>query len=102
MFDAADGRRARRSLYAGTRRTAAWPSTATAAGSSSVAGGSAGSRSSTPPAIPGVVQWSAMNQLAALAFDRDGLRVLAIEWERGRLASFDPVDGSERIERISP
>ena len=43
-----------------------------------------------------------MNQLAALAFDRDELRVLAIEWERGRLASFDPVDGSEQIERIFP
>jgi tetratricopeptide (TPR) repeat protein len=42
------------------------------------------------------------SQLAALTFDRDGLRVLAISWIRGVLGSADPVDGATWPEQVLP
>ena len=43
-----------------------------------------------------------LGQLSALTFDREGLRVLGIAWERGELASADPVDGTVRLEHWLP
>ena len=48
----------------------------------------------------GVRGW--LGQLGALTFDREGLRVLGIEWEYGELASADPVDGAVTVEQMLP
>jgi eukaryotic-like serine/threonine-protein kinase len=42
------------------------------------------------------------DQIGALTFDREGLRILRIYWMSGALSAVDPVDGSERIERAFP
>ena len=41
-------------------------------------------------------------QIAALTFDREGLRVLGIDWATGALTSADPVDGDVRRDRLLP
>jgi eukaryotic-like serine/threonine-protein kinase len=42
------------------------------------------------------------DQIGAMTFDREGLRVLQVYWASGVLSAVDPVDGSERIERNLP
>src|SRR5262249_44490006 len=48
----------------------------------------------------GVHSW--LDQLAALTFDREGVRVLGIGWMGGELASADPGDGTVRIDPVLP
>ena len=74
-----------------------------AAGSTPPAGGWAGSRSSTRPAIPaGVASDWLDDQIGAMTFDREGLRVLQVDWVARRPGAADPVDGSDRIDRTLP
>jgi WD40 repeat protein len=42
------------------------------------------------------------DQIGALTFDREGLRILRIYWQSGALTAVDPVDGGERIDRVFP
>jgi WD40 repeat protein/serine/threonine protein kinase/tetratricopeptide (TPR) repeat protein len=48
----------------------------------------------------GIHSW--LDQLGALTFDRDGLRVLGVSWDSGVLASFDPFDGVVKAEQVLP
>ncbi len=49
----------------------------------------------------GIPNW--LDQLGAMTFDREGLRILGIDWEHeGQLAWADPVDGSAALERLLP
>src|SRR5262249_12647378 len=48
----------------------------------------------------GVQRWS--TQLAALTFDREGLRILGIAWDSRALTSADPVDGTVRVDGVFP
>ena len=41
-------------------------------------------------------------QFAALAFDRNGLAIVAVDWTSGALWSADLVDGRERVDRVLP
>jgi WD40 repeat protein/tetratricopeptide (TPR) repeat protein len=48
----------------------------------------------------GIPSW--LDQLAALTFDRDGLRVLGVEWIAGALAAVDPFEGVVKVEHVLP
>jgi WD40 repeat protein/serine/threonine protein kinase/tetratricopeptide (TPR) repeat protein len=48
----------------------------------------------------GIPSW--LDQLAALTFDRDGRRVLGVEWVAGALAAVDPFDGVVKVEQVLP
>jgi WD40 repeat protein len=48
----------------------------------------------------GIHSW--LDQLAALTFDRDGLRILGVAWDWGVLASVDPLDGVVKVEQVLP
>ena len=42
------------------------------------------------------------DQIGAMTFDREGLRVLQVYWVPGALSAVNPVDGSERMEQALP
>jgi WD40 repeat protein/serine/threonine protein kinase len=48
----------------------------------------------------GIPSW--LDQLAALTFDREGLRVLGVAWDAGVVASVDPFDGVVKVEQVLP
>jgi WD40 repeat protein len=48
----------------------------------------------------GIPSW--LDQLAALTFDRNGLRVLGVEWVAGTLAAVDPFEGVVKVEQALP
>ena len=102
VFDAADGRE-RAALFTGCQNVSGLAFSPDGRRLYACGWGMGGVKVFDPDREPrgrGVRPW--LDQLAALTFDRDGLRVLGVAWDAGALASADPVGGSVRIEQLLP
>ncbi len=102
VFDAADGR-ARAALFTGANQATHLAFSPDGRRLHAAGWGMGGVKVLGPARDPRgwrVPGWH--GQIAALTFDREGLRILSVDWAAGSLTSVDPVAGDVQRDRLLP